>query len=625
MIHTLINSVKNANFKKLVQIMKLSAVFLMTGVWTAAVAGTPDSGRTGQPFRWETSGCRFSLKHGEQTVWRFNADTSGGATPYFDPLCVVDGPSLVLSKPADHPWHLGHWFSWKYINGANYWETDEDGHAQGETFWETPMTELNSDGSARITLDLGYRPRTGERRTLLRERREIVISAPSVDGSYTLDWTQHFTAQQDVILDRTPVPGEKDGVNWGGYAGLAIRFSNDLKDIKTITSRSDSLRTRTGGVVDIYGAAAVEQNGVIDGQEYGIAVLPYPGTPRRGDWYVITTKDFTYINPAILLRGKYNLNKGETLTLRHRVHIHRGRWETAQLNESVDALNVEHPEPTAASIKTLIVTGQNNHNWQVSHVALKNILEHSGLFTVDVAVSPPEGGDMSAFQPDFRQYRLVVLDYNGDEWTAEMQRRFTEYAENGGGIVVYHAAGAPFPHWIEYNQIIGLGGWNGRNEQSGPWIYLKNGKWVKDHSPGAAGSHGVQHEFTMNLRDRQHPITKDLPERWKHATDELYDRLRGQGDINILYSAYSDKEKGGSGREEPLLFTVDYGKARIFHTALGHAWSNNTPENNTAMQCTGFQVTLLRGCEWAATGNVTQTVPSDFPAAGETSSRLNYK
>jgi type 1 glutamine amidotransferase len=280
----------------------------------------------------------------------------------------------------------------------------------------------------------------------------------------------------------------------------------------------------------------------------------------------------------------------------------------------------------ATKIKTLLVTGQNNHNWKVSHANLKAILENSGLFTVDIAVSPPEGGNMNTFLLDFNAYRLVVLDYNGDEWPAETKKHFIEYAGNGGGIVVYHAACAAFPQWEEYNRIIGLGGWNGRNEKSGPWIYLHNGEWVKDLSPGAAGSHGAQHEFVMTIRDKTHPVTNGLPEQWKHATDELYDRLRGPGDIHVLCSAYSDKEKyGGSGREEPLIFTVNYGKARILHTALGHAWDNHTTDNNPAMQCTGFQVTLLRGCEWAATGKVTQPVPPDFPTVDKTSMRLHYK
>ena len=65
-------------------------------------------------------------------------------------------------------------------------------------------------------------------------------------------------------------------------------------------------------------------------------------------------------------------------------------------------------------IKTLIVTGQNNHIWQTSNVVIKQILENSGLFTVDVAISPAQGEDMSGFKPNFSAYQLVVLDYNGD-------------------------------------------------------------------------------------------------------------------------------------------------------------------------------------------------------------------
>lgn len=58
-------------------------------------------------------------------------------------------------------------------------------------------------------------------------------------------------------------------------------------------------------------------------------------------------------------------------------------------------------------IKTLLITGQNNHNWQVSHVVLKQILENSGRFSVDFAVSPEAGKDMSGFVLDFSPYELV--------------------------------------------------------------------------------------------------------------------------------------------------------------------------------------------------------------------------
>lgn len=276
-------------------------------------------------------------------------------------------------------------------------------------------------------------------------------------------------------------------------------------------------------------------------------------------------------------------------------------------------------------VKTLIVTGQSNHKWKVSSVAIKLILENSGLFAVNVAVSPETGKIMSNFKPDFASYQLVVLDYNGDRWPEETEKSFLDFVENGGGVVVYHAANNAFKDWKEYNRIIGFGGWEGRDETSGPYIYMKEGCLMYDEkSSGCAGSHGVRHEFLLLCGNPEHPVTKGLPAAWRHAQDELYDRMRGTGIVkDVLFWGYSDPATKGSGRDELAMFTVDYGNARIFHTTLGHA--GNSLENNVAMQCTGFQVTLLRGAEWAATGKVTQAVPDDFPTETTISLRKNYK
>ena len=281
--------------------------------------------------------------------------------------------------------------------------------------------------------------------------------------------------------------------------------------------------------------------------------------------------------------------------------------------------------PPKTPIKALIVTGQNNHNWVVSYVAIKQILENSGLFRVDIAVTPPKGGDMRAFSPKFSDYQLVVLDYNGDSWTEETNRAFLDFVQQGrGGVVVYHAADNAFRHWKDYNLMLGFGGWEGRDESDGPYMYMQNGRLIYDASPGRGGSHGQQHEFVINTFSPEHPVTKGLPARWLHAKDELYDRMRGPGDIkDVLGWSYSNPETGGSGRDELTMFTVAYGGARVFHTVLGHAGA--TLDNNTAMQCTGFQVTLLRGAEWAATGKVTQPVPADFPTETTVSFRNNYK
>ena len=265
-------------------------------------------------------------------------------------------------------------------------------------------------------------------------------------------------------------------------------------------------------------------------------------------------------------------------------------------------------------LQALIVDGQNNHNWKKTTPVLERILRHSGRFDVDVATAPG-GNNLDDFRPDFSKYDVVVSNYNGHPWSAATKKAFVEFVSEGGGFVSVHAADNSFPEWAEYNEMIGVGGWGGRNEKSGPYLRLRDGEFVHDSSPGRGGSHGRQHEFVMDARKPDHPIIQGLPAQWKHGRDELYDRLRGPAkNVTVLASAHSTKETNGSGEHEPLLMTIPYGKGRVFHTALGHGLP--------AIECVGFQVTLVRGAEWAATGKVTVTdVPHDFPTAERASYR----
>ncbi len=261
--------------------------------------------------------------------------------------------------------------------------------------------------------------------------------------------------------------------------------------------------------------------------------------------------------------------------------------------------------------RALIITGQNNHNWQVSSPVLKQILENTELFSADIAQTPAQGKDISTFKPDFSKYQLVVVDYNGDAWPAETQKAFETYVSGGGGVVIYHAADNSFPEWKEFNRMSGLGGWGDRNEKDGPYVTWKNGQFERDTTPGPGGTHGKQHAFRVTLRDTAHPVTKGLPAAWIHSQDELYSLLRGPAEnMTILATAFADTAQKGTGKHEPVLMTVNYGKGRIFHTVLGHAGDATA---NPAMQCVGFIVTLQRGAEWAATGVVTQTIPEVFP------------
>ena len=294
----------------------------------------------------------------------------------------------------------------------------------------------------------------------------------------------------------------------------------------------------------------------------------------------------------------------------------------------------------AEKLKALIVDGQNNHNWQSTTPVLKWSMEQSGRFTVDVSTAParaPRGPQMpknatpeqkTAFEaakakwekekqstesqsaeawktwtPKFSDYAVVISNYNGELWPERVQKDFVDFVRGGGGFVSVHAADNAFPEWLEYNEMIGLGGWGGRSEKSGPMIRYREGKFVQDDTPGNGGTHGIQHEFTVETRAPQHPIVAGLPMQWKHAGDELYAKLRGPAkNMEVLATAFSHPDTRGTGEHEPMLMVTQFGKGRVFHTTLGHS--------ATAMHGLGFQITLARGAEWVATGKVTLTAPS---------------
>ncbi len=268
----------------------------------------------------------------------------------------------------------------------------------------------------------------------------------------------------------------------------------------------------------------------------------------------------------------------------------------------------------APPYKALIVDGQNGHAWKETTPILKRLLEETQLFAVDVATSPAKGQDMSGFQPKFSDYNVVVLNYQGDDWSKATQGAFVDYVKNGGGVVVYHFACAAFPHWKEYNQITGMGGWGGRTQKDGPYVRWRDGKIVRDAIPGPTGNHGPAQEFQIVVRQAEHPITKGLPETFMQAKDELYGWLRGPAEnLTVLATAFAPKSKGGSDEHEPVLFTVQFGEGRIFFEALGHS-----PQQ---LKSVAFIVTFQRGAEWAACGKVTQAVPADFPGPDNPSVR----
>lgn len=320
-------------------------------------------------------------------------------------------------------------------------------------------------------------------------------------------------------------------------------------------------------------------------------------------------------------------------------------------------------DPSLEKIKVLIVDGQNNHDWRSTTPQMKKVLEESGRFIVDVATTPnkpvppalpklpsePKDGSEAElakykaelvkyadgelpkykgellkyydayadfrknppkFEPDFSKYHVLLSNYNGAPWPAAINKSLEDNLKEGKiGLVIVHAANNSFGNWNEYNKMIGMG-WRGK--EGGERLYLDDtGKEVRVPSGQGDGSgHRDGGSWKVVTRNAEHPITKGMPKEWMHASDELYDNMRGPiENVQLLATAYSK----GTKVHEPMIWTVSYGKGRVFHTPMGH--------DVNGMRCIGFITTLNRGTEWAATGKVTLPIPSDFPPPDKTSSQ----
>lgn len=231
--------------------------------------------------------------------------------------------------------------------------------------------------------------------------------------------------------------------------------------------------------------------------------------------------------------------------------------------------------------RILILSGRNNHDWRSTTPRLKQILEATGRF--DVRVTEEPGGLTTA---SLAPYDAILSDYNGPRWGEVAERAVEEFVRAGKGLMAYHAAAYAFGDmdilgdnhvhtgvheapWAAYARMIGAT-WSGLDPKTG---------------------HGDRHLFRVKWANRAHPLAAPGEDAFS-ISDELYHNFRMQPGIHLLATAFDAPDKRGTGKDEPIAWTVAYGQGRVFYTALGH--------DTAAMSSPGFVGLMQRAAYWAA-------------------------
>jgi len=242
--------------------------------------------------------------------------------------------------------------------------------------------------------------------------------------------------------------------------------------------------------------------------------------------------------------------------------------------------------PAAAGpIRVLIITGDHGHAWKETTPFLKDLLSGGGM-SVDVTETP--ANDLTT--ANLAKYDVLLLNYKDQKksppetvWTDENKKAFTEAVKGGKGLVVYHHASGAFV---------------GRDEFAKEFEQAIAGGWRRQ------GNHGKRHDFTVAIRKADHPITKGLPSEFAHSNDELYQNSVMLPGSETLATSFADKkiDAKNSGRHEPVVWVAHYGQGRVVENVLGH-------DVSVMKASPGFQVLLVRGVEWAATGDAKAPLP----------------
>lgn len=262
--------------------------------------------------------------------------------------------------------------------------------------------------------------------------------------------------------------------------------------------------------------------------------------------------------------------------------------------------------PSDTASRVLIVTGESSyeHDWTGVNTRLRSLMLETGELDVRVIEDPRvlTLAMLNRYDAVFVNYlgRWNYTDAQEARWGSVAEQALFDYAKNGGGVVLYHASlNMGSPGWPEFEQLAG-----------------------GTMRPHQGSRRSPPDAFLVNITDHDHPVTQGMRDYVWTMNDDMYTNMywHPNAKVRVLATAYDDPElysqtiagpkypphlytpeklaaMQAMAADNPQVWTVEYGKGRVFCIALGHG-----PDT---LLHDGVKSLILRGTQWAATGSVT--------------------
>jgi hypothetical protein len=301
--------------------IKKSLFFAMTILVSVllSVNAQAQDGEKGSQLSWKQTDTSIALLNHGRMVWE-HAPGKATGKPYMR-IGLLDGTELTRPWPvpagyskADHPWHKALWWSFKILNGANFWEENQLGT-------EPTRVEVthSPEGDAQINLTIMYH--LPGQAPVLQETRRIRVSEPDDSGSYFIDWQARFTAlgPKEVVFAKYR------------YGGLSLRMSAELNESPAWQFLANTEKATANGT-SVPTRWMAYQGTAPNRQKAALAIFDHPDNAGHPATWLVRD-NYPYMNPTFPGQNDVTLQPKENLTLRYGIWVHQGALTKAQIEQ----------------------------------------------------------------------------------------------------------------------------------------------------------------------------------------------------------------------------------------------------------------------------------------------------